>query len=162
MLGHASAAMTPDRYADLSDDDLDAVAERLDVRYRRTTHAHCQVVKVPASQDRGEARLIPHGSDALLNTVGPMCTCKRMPSALDSRAGVANDGSCVPASSRAMPADASPAKRQDPLGQPVLDAVRPDQQSYLLGDGRALELGRTRRPLREASESSESNARSGP
>jgi integrase len=30
MLGHASAAMTLDRYADLFDDDLDAVAERLD------------------------------------------------------------------------------------------------------------------------------------
>ena len=28
MLGHASAAMTPDVYADLLDDDLDAVAER--------------------------------------------------------------------------------------------------------------------------------------
>jgi integrase len=30
MLGHASAALTLDRYADLFDDDLDAVAERLD------------------------------------------------------------------------------------------------------------------------------------
>jgi integrase len=30
MLGHASAAMTLDRYADLFDDDLDAVADRLD------------------------------------------------------------------------------------------------------------------------------------
>lgn len=30
MLGHASAVMTLDRYADLFDDDLDAVAERLD------------------------------------------------------------------------------------------------------------------------------------
>ena len=29
MLGHASAAMTLDAYADLFDDDLDAVAERL-------------------------------------------------------------------------------------------------------------------------------------
>lgn len=29
MLGHASAAMTLDVYADLFDDDLDAVAERL-------------------------------------------------------------------------------------------------------------------------------------
>jgi hypothetical protein len=31
MLGHASAAMTLDRYADLFDSDLDAVADRLDV-----------------------------------------------------------------------------------------------------------------------------------
>lgn len=31
MLGHASAAMTLDRYADLFDDDLDAVAVALDV-----------------------------------------------------------------------------------------------------------------------------------
>jgi integrase len=30
MLGHASAALTLDRYADLFDDDLDGVAERLD------------------------------------------------------------------------------------------------------------------------------------
>jgi hypothetical protein len=30
MLGHASAAMTLARYADLFDDDLDAVADRLD------------------------------------------------------------------------------------------------------------------------------------
>jgi integrase len=35
MLGHASAAMTLDRYADLFDDDLDAVAERLDVVGRK-------------------------------------------------------------------------------------------------------------------------------
>ena len=35
MLGHASAAMTLDRYADLFDDDLDDVAERLD-RLRAT------------------------------------------------------------------------------------------------------------------------------
>ena len=34
MLGHASAAMTLDTYADLFDDDLDAVAERLDVAAR--------------------------------------------------------------------------------------------------------------------------------
>ena len=30
MLGHASAVMTLDRYADLFDDDLDDVADRLD------------------------------------------------------------------------------------------------------------------------------------
>lgn len=37
MLGHASAAMTLDTYADLFDDDLDAVSDRLDeVRARRT------------------------------------------------------------------------------------------------------------------------------
>ncbi len=36
MLGHASAAMTLDRYADLFDDDLDAVAERLDTIFRVT------------------------------------------------------------------------------------------------------------------------------
>lgn len=30
MLGHASAAMTLDTYADLFDDDLDAVADALD------------------------------------------------------------------------------------------------------------------------------------
>jgi integrase len=36
MLGHASAAMTLDTYADLVDDDLNAVSDRLDnVRARR-------------------------------------------------------------------------------------------------------------------------------
>jgi hypothetical protein len=34
MLGHASAAMTLDVYADLFDDDLDAVATRLDQALR--------------------------------------------------------------------------------------------------------------------------------
>lgn len=36
MLGHASAAMTLDVYADLFDDDLDAVAEALDAAVRRS------------------------------------------------------------------------------------------------------------------------------
>ena len=35
MLGHASAAMTLDVYADLFDDDLDAVAQALDTAARR-------------------------------------------------------------------------------------------------------------------------------
>ncbi len=34
MLGHASAAMTLDTYADLFPDDLDAIAERLDAAVR--------------------------------------------------------------------------------------------------------------------------------
>jgi integrase len=38
MLGHASAAMTLDRYADLFDDDLDAVADRLDSIRESLTH----------------------------------------------------------------------------------------------------------------------------
>ena len=37
MLGHASAAMTLDQYADLFDDDLDAVADRLDDARSRET-----------------------------------------------------------------------------------------------------------------------------
>jgi hypothetical protein len=40
MLGHASAAMTLDTYADLCDDDLDAVSDRLDeVRTRRVSES---------------------------------------------------------------------------------------------------------------------------
>ena len=40
MLGHASAAMTLDTYADLFDDDLDAVSDRLDeVRTRRVNES---------------------------------------------------------------------------------------------------------------------------
>lgn len=50
MLGHASAAMTLDRYADLFDDDLDAVADRLDAVYRRATHANGEVIELAASQ----------------------------------------------------------------------------------------------------------------
>jgi integrase len=40
MLGHKSAAMTLDVYSDLFDDDLDAVAERLDVVARAAAVAH--------------------------------------------------------------------------------------------------------------------------
>jgi integrase len=36
MLGHASAAMTLDVYADLFDDDLNAISDRLDEAYQRT------------------------------------------------------------------------------------------------------------------------------
>lgn len=36
MLGHASAAMTLDTYADLSEDDLDNVSERLDAARSQT------------------------------------------------------------------------------------------------------------------------------
>lgn len=40
MLGHASAAMTLDTYADLFDDDLDALSDRLDeVRTRRVSES---------------------------------------------------------------------------------------------------------------------------
>lgn len=44
MLGHASAAMTLDTYSDLFDDDLDAVADRLDA----TASAHLREVWLPA------------------------------------------------------------------------------------------------------------------
>ena len=37
MLGHASAAMTLDVYADLFDSDLDTVADRLDELHRQAT-----------------------------------------------------------------------------------------------------------------------------
>jgi integrase len=46
MLGHRSAVMTLDRYADLFDDDLDAVAERLD-----------------AARAAGVARALPDAKD---------------------------------------------------------------------------------------------------
>jgi len=49
MLGHASAAMTLDRYADLFDDDLDAVAERLDVVYEGASQASGQRLELAAS-----------------------------------------------------------------------------------------------------------------
>jgi integrase len=39
MLGHASAAMTLDVYADLFDSDLDAVADRLDTLHRQARKA---------------------------------------------------------------------------------------------------------------------------
>ena len=41
MLGHASAAMTLDIYADLFDDDLNAVSDRLDEAYERSSVAKC-------------------------------------------------------------------------------------------------------------------------
>jgi len=39
ILGHASAAVTLDVYSDLFDDDLDAVAEALDLHIRRVADA---------------------------------------------------------------------------------------------------------------------------
>jgi site-specific recombinase XerC len=49
MLGHASAAMTLDRYADLFDDDLHTVAERLDAVYLRAAHANGDVIRLAAT-----------------------------------------------------------------------------------------------------------------
>ncbi|MCU1535369.1 MAG: site-specific integrase [Glaciihabitans sp.] len=46
MLGHASAAMTLDTYADLFEDDLDAVADALD-------HAKTQSIEVKSQSDSG-------------------------------------------------------------------------------------------------------------
>jgi integrase len=46
MLGHASAAMTLDTYADLFDDDLDAVADRLDQVLRASRDAVTQPASV--------------------------------------------------------------------------------------------------------------------
>lgn len=48
MLGHASAAMTLDTYADLFDDDLDAVADALDQAAASTS-----VVTVLSRAQRG-------------------------------------------------------------------------------------------------------------
>jgi integrase len=55
MLGHASAAMTLDVYSGLFDDDLDAVADRLDAAARTAR-------ELPASQqhpDRGHVTIMP-------------------------------------------------------------------------------------------------------
>jgi hypothetical protein len=46
MLGHASAVMTLDRYADLFDDDLDAVADRLDEARTRFVYPMCTEASV--------------------------------------------------------------------------------------------------------------------
>ncbi|WP_188127577.1 hypothetical protein [Actinoplanes lobatus] len=63
MLGHASAAMTLDVYADLFEDDLDAVADRLDqavtgrsADYLRTDHAGpaFDAVRPPAKKQVGK------------------------------------------------------------------------------------------------------------
>jgi integrase len=50
MLGHASAAMTLDVYADLYADDLDAVADRLDRAFARTTAAQARSNRRPEQQ----------------------------------------------------------------------------------------------------------------
>jgi integrase len=48
MLGHASAALTLDTYADLFDDDLDAVAEHLDVAARRVMGSRADFLRTTA------------------------------------------------------------------------------------------------------------------
>jgi integrase len=52
MLGHKSAAMTLDVYADLFDDDLDAVADRLDAatRIRGVPEVRPQATVTPITQ----------------------------------------------------------------------------------------------------------------
>src|SRR3954447_11853560 len=47
MLGHASAAMTLDTYADLFDEDLDAVAERLDLAARAVRERSADYLRTP-------------------------------------------------------------------------------------------------------------------
>jgi integrase len=60
MLGHASAALTLDRYADLFDDDLDAVAERLDAVARAASVAPAlpsgQIVDLAAARQTATAQ----------------------------------------------------------------------------------------------------------
>jgi len=47
MLGHAAAAMTLDTYADLFDEDLDAVAERLDLAARTVRERVADYLRTP-------------------------------------------------------------------------------------------------------------------
>jgi integrase len=63
MLGHASAAMTLDRYADLFDSDLDAVADRLDAVARAARATLADFLRTKAAEARIE--------DALETTTGP-------------------------------------------------------------------------------------------
>ncbi|SFO30814.1 Phage integrase family protein [Geodermatophilus obscurus] len=51
MLGHASAAMTLDRYADLFDDDLDDVADRLDALRDRSCGPRADSLRTGASPE---------------------------------------------------------------------------------------------------------------
>jgi integrase len=57
MLGHASAAMTLDVYADLFDDDLDAVADSLDTAARRAAADSLRTADVVAIAQTGRASL---------------------------------------------------------------------------------------------------------
>jgi integrase len=62
MLGHASAAMTLDTYADLFDDDLDAVADRLDVAARTARANPADFLRTSGSQDAVVAGLVRSGN----------------------------------------------------------------------------------------------------
>jgi integrase len=57
MLGHKSAKITLDTYADLFDDDLDAVAVALHARY--STSSNCDSPKLPASCGQNAATRRP-------------------------------------------------------------------------------------------------------
>ncbi len=59
MLGHKSAKITLDTYADLFDDDLDAVAVSLHARY--STQSNCDSPKLPASFGQKPATGRPQG-----------------------------------------------------------------------------------------------------
>jgi hypothetical protein len=57
MLGHASAAMTLDRYADLFDDDLDDVADRLDALRTASRGRVADFLRTEPVEHRSEDRL---------------------------------------------------------------------------------------------------------
>jgi integrase len=59
MLGHKSAKITLDTYADLFDDDLDAVAVSLHARY--STPGNCDSSNLPASCGQNAATERPQG-----------------------------------------------------------------------------------------------------
>jgi hypothetical protein len=55
MLGHASAAMTPDVYAGLFADDLDAVADRLDGAFAKLNADQMRTKQRPDRSNQGTA-----------------------------------------------------------------------------------------------------------
>src|SRR5436305_2001913 len=61
MLGHASAAMTLDVYSGLFDDDLAALADRIDAAARATTEARVGAVWArPTTEQSGKGKAAPH------------------------------------------------------------------------------------------------------
>ena len=74
MLGHASAAMTLDVYADLFDSDLESVAETVTKMWPRAIQVHtCSAPKVPSSSAYGSGGHIDVAFPPVLSVGG--CNC---------------------------------------------------------------------------------------
>jgi hypothetical protein len=151
MLGHASAAMTLDRYADLFEDDLDAVADRLEVvrgsarglpaDFLRTEADLIKLrrsIEVPAAQEIRKSGAFIQWRRGDSNAQPPPCKGGALPIELRPRAG-AISASCprLPRATgwRRPGYDADALRRPRPQRVPGLTAMASSRRPLLRASG---------------------------